>query len=169
MQSNQLQCRKTSSELKLLVETVKTRWMETNTLLQHASNHITLFKEEHHYAHERQYETIKSKLLEGIVPIYLYICTKLRVWQTQFSILEFENSITLSLNYHYIRWQQWKIWLSTTDIIYLNAQLHVSAMFQPSSGCAVTKTQHTAGMTNMLPSRNVFAALSHMNSFINTA
>jgi hypothetical protein len=79
MQSNRLQCRKTSGELKLLVETMKTRRMETNTLLQHASNCNTLFKEEHHYAQETQYETFKSKLPEGTVSIYLYTCTKLRV------------------------------------------------------------------------------------------
>ena len=53
--------------------------METNTPLQHASNHNTLFKEEHNYAQERQYETFESKLLEGTVSIYLYTCTKLRV------------------------------------------------------------------------------------------
>jgi hypothetical protein len=81
MQSNRLQCRKASSELILLVETLKTRRKENNTLLQHAFNHNTLFKEQHHYAHERQYETITRKLLEGTVPIYLYICTKLRVLQ----------------------------------------------------------------------------------------
>jgi len=55
--------------------------METNTPLQHASNHNTLFKEEHHYGQERQHETIKSKLLEGTVPIYTYLykCMKLTV------------------------------------------------------------------------------------------
>jgi len=63
--------------------------METNTLLQHASNRNTLFKEEYHYAQETQYETFKSKLLEGVLSIYMYTCTKLTVWQTQFSSLEF--------------------------------------------------------------------------------